>query len=211
MRDADGHVLYVGKSADLARRVGGYFRGSQETPARLQALGKRIHEFEYELVGSEIEALLLEHRLITELTPELNTQRRIAEGASRYAAPLTPRVVIAPSAARRRVELFFFGGGREADQLRVDPRRPPRRVLAGLVAHYRDQRRGPGSNPRLTRWGRVGTEICCRYFSRYRDALQWMELPAGGAIGQFLATLLDVVRLVAEKSPEPGEFRLTED
>lgn len=90
LRDVQGRVLYVGKSADLARRLWDYFRDTRRLDAKLEKIRDQVSDIEFVVVGSELEALLEEHRLIAEHAPRINVQRTIAEGASRYDPPLLP-------------------------------------------------------------------------------------------------------------------------
>ncbi|MBN1556944.1 MAG: nucleotide excision repair endonuclease [Lentisphaerae bacterium] len=209
MRDADGGPLYVGKAADLAERLNGYFRAVLDLPPKLRTLRDRIRDLEIHGVGSELEALLLENRLIAGLEPEVNVQRRVAEERGRYGTPLTARALICPSAREGRVELFFFGGPRgRAVQLRIDPDRPPRRTLARLAAWLTGRAEACPHTARTTSWGPAGNALCSRYFGRFRHALQWLELPADRPPEAAADALLAAARRVARDRPEPGEFRL---
>jgi DNA polymerase-3 subunit epsilon len=81
MRDRDGRVLYVGKAANLRRRVRSYF-GPQGQHGRL--IGRALEGLErvdHEVCGSELEALLREGRLLRELTPPCN-RRGLATGGA---------------------------------------------------------------------------------------------------------------------------------
>jgi excinuclease ABC subunit C len=73
MKDAAGHVLYVGKAAQLRNRVRQYFQdsGAQENP-RLRHLMDRIADFEVVACGNEVEALILETSLIKRHNPRYN-------------------------------------------------------------------------------------------------------------------------------------------
>lgn len=74
MRDEHGEVIYVGKSNALRRRLGSYFgKGRDEKAARLM---RRVHSIEFVEVGSELEALLLESRLIKQYLPQFNVAGR---------------------------------------------------------------------------------------------------------------------------------------
>jgi hypothetical protein len=152
-----------------------------------------------------MEALLVENRLISELKPEVNVQRAIVPGNSRYAPRHGAIVVIAPSVQQHRSELFFFGARGQAVQLRVDPRRPPGRVVESLVRFFCARSREFRRHPRMVRWGAPGSEICHRYWSRFRNNLNWLELklPAQHTQAQ-LRLILDA----ASRSREPSEFRL---
>ena len=202
MEDAAGATLYVGKSADVARRLNEYFRPTRDLPPKLQAIRARIHDFEYRLVGSELEALLLENRLITQRQPAINVQRQVAEGTSRYGFPLLPVAVVAPSAKRAAAEVFIFAGHNRAVQVRLDSRRAPGRALTTVLAYYREERPTLAKAAGLTDWGVEGHEICGRYFARYRDRLHWMELPAGRPAADVIRALQT---LAAALQREPSD------
>ena len=70
MKDQDGKVIYVGKAVSLRSRVRSYFHTTLEHP-RTQQLVKRIADIEWIVVGSELEALILEMNLIKRHHPHL--------------------------------------------------------------------------------------------------------------------------------------------
>ncbi len=74
--DAFGHVLYVGKALDLHHRVNSYFRGRKTKGTRLNEMLTRAVDFRYELVGSELEALLKENDEIKRIDPPYNRALR---------------------------------------------------------------------------------------------------------------------------------------
>ncbi len=69
-RNVKGRVIYVGKAINLKNRVTSYFRGDHE--AKTIELVKNIVDLEWIVVGSEIEALLLEAELIKRYKPHYN-------------------------------------------------------------------------------------------------------------------------------------------
>ena len=71
-RDADGKVLYVGKSASLRDRLRSYFGSKKNLDPKSVELISRIDDFEYIVTASEQEALLLENSLIKEHKPKYN-------------------------------------------------------------------------------------------------------------------------------------------
>jgi hypothetical protein len=208
MRDAGGEELYVGKSANLARRLNEYFRPASALTSKIQAIRDRIRSFEYRLVGSELEALLHEHRMISQMPAGLNVQRSVAEGASRYAFPLTPVAILCASTVADAVEVIFCGARNRAWQCRVSLKRPPRRLLERLVAHCTRGVSPPPAGRTLIDWGVEGNEICCRYFARFRERLTWLELDVSGGSSVWVQALLDIIRRTGANLPEPGEFRL---
>jgi len=210
MSDREGKVLYVGKSSNLRRRLGEYFRNAAELPPKIAAIRSRIHKFECHVVGSELEALLLEQRLIAEKRPELNTQRRVAEGAGIYQPPALPVAMICPSSRAGCAEIFIASCAGRAVQVRIRTRRAASRSLAGLLRKCLAGKADPPAAANFTDWGPAGNEICCRYFGRFRNRLQWLELNPSLDIGVLASRLSDIARLLAENPPEAGEFRLGE-
>ncbi len=77
-KDRFGTVIYVGKARDLRKRVSQYFQPSRRMgwDLKFRALVEAIHDFDFHLVRSEPEALLLESRLIKELHPRYNVSFR---------------------------------------------------------------------------------------------------------------------------------------
>lgn len=78
MKDRLGTVIYVGKARDLRRRVSQYFHPSRRRgwDLKFQALVEAISDFDWHVVKSEPEAVLLEGRLIKEFRPRYNVSFR---------------------------------------------------------------------------------------------------------------------------------------
>ena len=71
MKDKSDNVIYVGKAVVLKNRVRQYFRKNNKT-ARIEKMVSLIDHFEYIVVGSEDEALILECNLIKKYRPKFN-------------------------------------------------------------------------------------------------------------------------------------------
>ena len=70
MKNNDGHIIYVGKAKKLKNRVSSYFRGTHT--GKTARLVREIADFEYIVVNSEKESLVLELNLIKENDPKYN-------------------------------------------------------------------------------------------------------------------------------------------
>ena len=70
MKNKDGVIIYVGKAKKLKNRVNSYFRGKHY--GKTAKLVSEITDFEYIVVNSEIESLILELNLIKKYDPKYN-------------------------------------------------------------------------------------------------------------------------------------------
>ena len=113
MKDTTGKVLYVGKANNLRSRVRSYFHASASHSPRIAEMVTHVDDIEWILVGSELEALILEMNLIKRHRPKYNVHlkddkrypyirihwsdpfpkvtvtRRMVQDGSRYYGPYT--------------------------------------------------------------------------------------------------------------------------
>ena len=74
-RDDRGRVLYVGKAIDLRRRVRSYFTGDERR--KVGQLLREVARIDHIETAGELEAAVLEVRLIHELAPRFNRQAKL--------------------------------------------------------------------------------------------------------------------------------------
>jgi excinuclease ABC subunit C len=72
MKDAQSRIIYVGKAVNLRSRAGSYFTKAASIDRRTAALVKEIADIEFLAADSEVDALLLEARLIKDIQPRFN-------------------------------------------------------------------------------------------------------------------------------------------
>jgi len=113
MKNRQGEIIYVGKAINLRSRVRSYFHDSADLELRKKQMVLKIEDIEWILVGSELEALILEMNLIkkhrpyynirlkddkrypyikiqwTEQYPKVTVTRRMIDDGSRYYGPYT--------------------------------------------------------------------------------------------------------------------------
>jgi excinuclease ABC subunit C len=113
MKNAEGTIIYVGKAISLKNRVRSYFHADASHDNKTRRLVREINHIEWIVVGSELEALILEMNLIKRHRPKFNVRlkddkrypyikihwaepypkvtvtRQMAEDGSRYYGPYT--------------------------------------------------------------------------------------------------------------------------
>ncbi|RYG19702.1 excinuclease ABC subunit UvrC, partial [bacterium] len=75
-KDEAGNVLYVGKAINLRNRVRSYFQESARHGPRIARLVTKARDLEWIVVGTEVEALVLECNLIKKYRPPYNVRMR---------------------------------------------------------------------------------------------------------------------------------------
>lgn len=72
MKNSEGTIIYVGKAKALKNRVTSYFRSNSQHTAKTIKLVEHIHDFEFIVTRSELDALVLECSLIKLHQPKYN-------------------------------------------------------------------------------------------------------------------------------------------
>jgi excinuclease ABC subunit C len=112
-RNAEGVIIYIGKAVNLKNRVRSYFHADSSHDDKTRRLAREIADIEWIIVGSELEALILEMNLIKKHRPKYNIRlkddkrypyikvhwnepfpkvtvtRQMAEDGARYFGPYT--------------------------------------------------------------------------------------------------------------------------
>lgn len=76
MQDHAGRVIYIGKAKNLRSRAGSYFLKAAAEEQRTTRLVKEIYDIDYIDAESEVDALLMESRLIKDIQPKYNRDLR---------------------------------------------------------------------------------------------------------------------------------------
>ena len=74
MKDSSGKVIYVGKAINLRNRLRSYYHASALENQKTRQMVKRISDIDWIVVGSELEALILEMTLIKKHRPHFNVR-----------------------------------------------------------------------------------------------------------------------------------------
>ncbi len=110
MHNTSDQIIYVGKAKVLKNRVRQYFQNPARLSPKIQKMVSNVAWFEYIVVDTELEALVLENNLIKEHQPKYNTM--LKDGKTYPFIKVTvgeafPRVML--SRDRKRDKSRYFG------------------------------------------------------------------------------------------------------
>lgn len=118
-KDASGYVIYVGKGKNIRSRVRQYFQASRHRDLRdkVTKLVRFIIDVEFITTGSELDALLLEYRLIKQYKPWFNSQlkREIIHPYLRISAS-GPYAALSVSEHQPEPSARYYGGFYDSDE-----------------------------------------------------------------------------------------------
>ncbi len=109
MKDAQGRVIYIGKAKNLRSRASSYFQKTSETDARIKDWIGEVVDIDFLPADSEVDALLMEARLIKDIQPKHNASLK-DDKSFPYLQITTgedfPRVNFTRQPADRNVKLY---------------------------------------------------------------------------------------------------------
>ncbi|MDD2224541.1 MAG: GIY-YIG nuclease family protein [Candidatus Shapirobacteria bacterium] len=73
-KNSDNKIIYIGKAVNLKKRVSQYFKSDEALGYKTKKLVSQIAKIDFQIVSSEIEALILESSLIKQYRPKFNSQ-----------------------------------------------------------------------------------------------------------------------------------------
>jgi excinuclease ABC subunit C len=109
MKDDQGRVLYVGKAKNLRNRASHYFTKAAAEDSRTADLVKLIADIDYLEAETEVDALLLEARLVKDIQPRFNVDLKDDKSFPYLQIRMRedfPRVEFTRSPRRRGVKLY---------------------------------------------------------------------------------------------------------
>jgi hypothetical protein len=176
--DSDGVVLYAGKAGNLRTRIRSYFTDTYSAEGeerKVRALREELYRTEYRVLGSELEAIIEEQKMIDRFSPRYNTRRSIPVRKVEIADTL----VVLPSSNPRNLKLYFLSNRAPLVELEFGPDSDPRlllRVLADL-----ERRTDHVYDPLKV--------LCVMYVRRYTDQLNMIDIERFASPGKVVETV----------------------
>ena len=109
MKNKDNIIIYVGKAKKLKNRLSSYFRGTHS--GKTAKLVSEIVDFDYIVVNSEIESLVLENNLIKQYDPKYNILLRDDKSYPyiELSNDIVPKLSIVRSINRKKNHNHLYG------------------------------------------------------------------------------------------------------
>lgn len=192
MRDREDKVVYIGKAKNLNNRISSYFRSTSDRPEKIATVLQRVYSIEYEILGSELEALLYESRSIREHKPDINVQievhdRKVVLKKERNV------ILVLPSKYEDRAELVLLRKAKPLCQLSVEREASDLfEVKQAIEAIYFAKEEVLAT---LSEEERADIEIATSWFIQNRDRINYLDMDT-------VADPDDAVRLVIEYMKE---------
>jgi len=183
MYDASGKPIYVGKAANLRRRVGDYFRARVQRDEKEQRILEDLYAIDVEETGSELAAILLEQQRIKELKPAINIQFDVHDRTASQRAPTRRWVVVLPAVAPEEAEVFLFHGNRALRRV-VIPRDDPGR-LRPIIEEFFFGPPPPPPSPEEEE----ALRLAWSWLERHRDAANAFDVELAGGLDETMRLL----------------------
>jgi hypothetical protein len=178
--DADGRLLYVGKSVNVRARVVSYFRGAPRD-GKDRRLRREAAAVRTEALGSEPEAILREHELLRRHAPPLNVQVAVGERPALNGA----RILVLPGPTERRRTLLMLREGVLEARLTIGVRRPGReKARAALRSVYFSD-----APPDDASSARDGGLLVASWLRRHPNRALWFDPTERRGVDEALALL----------------------
>ncbi len=183
MKNRSGAIIYVGKSRNLRRRVSSYFTPRALSDPKTVRIHRHLHSIDVFTTENEIEALLMEMRMIQDFAPPINLQTEIHESRAEYTGRDNLLFFVAEE-EKNRVQIYFLRDGVFAGRLAAPlGRAPSKRLLARVKSLFFRQ----GGKAR--KGGTGEKELVSRWFTANRRRLNYLDVDQAGSFESVLERL----------------------
>jgi hypothetical protein len=184
MKNHTGSIIYVGKSRSLRRRVSSYFTPRALGDPKTARIHKHLYSVDAFTTGNEIEALLMEMRMIKDFRPPVNLQTEIRERQTPYPERRN-LLLFSVDAGKNGVQIYFLRNGIFAGRLSSSlGRAPSKRLCAKIKSLFfvspSDKKR------REEDWEK---EIIRRWFAANQKRLNYLDVDRAGDYDSVLKLL----------------------
>ncbi len=194
MKNRAENIIYVGKSRNLRRRVRSYFTPASLHDPKVRRIHEQLHSIEVIPTVNEVEALLMEMRLIRDFQPNINLQEEVHEASESYGRKWDC-VLLVPRADNKRADIYLLKNGAFVSKASARLGLPSASRLRAKVrsVYFEGKRQG---RKRAETWE---AEIVSRWLAANRYRTNLIDVQAAG-------TYDDVIRLLDDYLRDPDRL-----
>lgn len=176
MKNRADNIIYVGKSRNLKRRVKSYFTAAALRDPKVRRIHEQLHAFEVIATANEVEALLLEMRMIRDFRPLINLQEEVHEQPGAYGRKWN-FLLLVPGQDGTMVDLYFLHDGAFVARATARMGQPAGKRLRSRVKsiYFGGRKR---SRRTQESWE---TEIVSRWLISNRSRLNFVDIDEAGS------------------------------
>jgi hypothetical protein len=186
MRDRAGETIYIGKSANLQRRVRSYFTTRALRDAKVARIHSQLYSLEYLTSSTEVEALLLETRMIRDFRPAINLQEDIHTRSGRR-RNLGNLLLLVPTGDKAEVYLIKDGSFVSRQSVPLGAEAPKRLCMRVRTTFFGTRSRKPTREA----WE---IEIVARWLAARRRRLNFLDVDEAGTYDSVIRRLTSYLR-----------------
>lgn len=170
-KNRKGEVVYVGKARNLKNRVSSYFYNREQQEEKLQRLWNELSDVKVLELGSELEALLEEQKLIRKYQPEINLQMEVHISSAKNLQQKN-LIILLPSKKQEQFQLFCVNASGLSTKFSISKNKDiSNKVSQKLYKLFFSTR---NKTPKLEE--KQQTEIILRWFERNNDNIYWIDI-----------------------------------
>jgi hypothetical protein len=187
MKNRAGTILYVGKSRNLRRRVSSYFTPHALSDPKVARIHEQLHSIDVCTTENEIEAMLLEMRMIKDFHPPINLQTEIHEHQAGYRSQGHNLLLFVLDAEKAGAQVYFLRDGIFVGRNSAPLGHPPsKRLCAKVKSVFFAQRRS--RKPQGETWEK---DIIFRWFTANRKRLNYLDVDQASGFDAVIERLRD--------------------
>jgi hypothetical protein len=169
-------MIYVGKTNNLRIRVHSYFWNTGESLEKIEAILEELFTIQYRALGSDLEAMIEEFRLIEMHRPKYNKRVNVPERK----IPVSDRILLLPGKEQSTLKLYFISENSLLMENDFDCVKPNEAAVVEIIEEMRGGARR-GFDPLQV--------IAVSYMKRYEERINIVEIDQYRSVQDVLAAL----------------------
>jgi hypothetical protein len=172
----EDEVIYVGKTSNLRVRVHSYFWNTGESLKKIEGILEELYRIQYRTLGSDLEAMIEEFRLIETHRPKYNKRVKVPERR----ISVSDRILLLPGKAQGTLKLYFISENTQLMENDFDCENPDEARVVEIIKEIQGGAHR-GFDPLQV--------IALSYMKRYGERINIVELDQYRSVQDVLSAL----------------------